>query len=142
MSFWIYFISLQLHTLVIAMIFPENEIPKKVGWVDFPLLRRLMSAFGQDTLDALFWTATEPRGKKREHFGVLFHLIVATAYVALHSTIVLLQALTLNVAINSDNKGLLTIVISNNVSIWLKLILESFRFFFFSSFFSIPWIIS
>nr|XP_027223415.1 transmembrane anterior posterior transformation protein 1 homolog isoform X2 [Penaeus vannamei] len=75
---------------------------------------RLMSAFGQDTLDALFWTATEPRGKKREHFGVLFHLIVATAYVALHSTIVLLQALTLNVAINSDNKGLLTIVISNN----------------------------
>ncbi|KAK8744733.1 hypothetical protein OTU49_000589, partial [Cherax quadricarinatus] len=75
---------------------------------------RLMSAFGQDTLDALFWTATEPRGKKREHFGVLFHLLVAIAYVALHSTIVLLQALTLNVAINSDNKGLLTIVISNN----------------------------
>lgn len=75
---------------------------------------RLMSAFGQDTLDALFWTATEPRGRKREHFGVLFHLLVAIAYVALHSTIVLLQALTLNVAINSDNKGLLTIVISNN----------------------------
>ena len=75
-----------------------------------------MSAFGQDTLDALFWTATEPRGKKREHLGVLFHLLIAIAYVALHSTIVLLQALTLNVAINSDNKGLLTIVISNNVT--------------------------
>ena len=80
------------------------------------MFSRLMSAFGQDTLDALFWTATEPRGRKREHFGVLFHLLVAIAYVALHSTIVLLQALTLNVAINSDNKGLLTIVISNNVS--------------------------
>ncbi|KAK4289596.1 hypothetical protein Pmani_037444 [Petrolisthes manimaculis] len=75
---------------------------------------RLMSAFGQDTLDALFWTATEPRGRKREHFGVLFHLAIAIIYVTLHSTIVLLQALTLNVAINSDNKGLLTIVISNN----------------------------
>ncbi|MCL4126172.1 UNVERIFIED_CONTAM: hypothetical protein GTU68_009455 [Idotea baltica] len=75
---------------------------------------RLMSAFGQDTLDALFWTATEPRDRKREHFGVLFHLVVAIIYVAVHSTIVLLQALTLNVAINSDNKGLLTIVISNN----------------------------
>ena len=25
---------------------------------------------GQDTIDALFWTATEPRGKKREHIGV------------------------------------------------------------------------
>ncbi|CAL4180251.1 unnamed protein product, partial [Meganyctiphanes norvegica] len=75
---------------------------------------RLMSAFGQDSLDALFWTATEPKGRKRESFGVLFHLLVATAYVALHSTIVLLQALSLNVAINSDNKSLLTIVISNN----------------------------
>jgi hypothetical protein len=31
---------------------------------------RLFSAFGQDTIDALFWTATEPRGKKREHIGV------------------------------------------------------------------------
>ncbi|KAG7158388.1 TAPT1-like [Homarus americanus] len=81
---------------------------------------RLMSAFGQDTLDALFWTATEPRGRKREHFGVLFHLLVAIAYVAMHSTIVLLQALTLNVAINSDNKGLLTIVISNNGAVFKK----------------------
>lgn len=75
---------------------------------------RLMSAFGQDSLDALFWTATEPKGRKRESLGVLFHLFVATAYVAIHSTIVLLQALSLNVAINSDNKSLLTIVISNN----------------------------
>ena len=25
---------------------------------------------GQDTIDALFWTATEPRGKKRDHIGV------------------------------------------------------------------------
>ena len=76
-----------------------------------------MSAFGQDTLDALFWTATEPRGRKREHFGVIFHFLIAAAYVTVHSFIVLLQALCLNVAINSDNKGLLTIVISNNVSI-------------------------
>ncbi|KAL7643625.1 UNVERIFIED_CONTAM: hypothetical protein RMT77_005608 [Armadillidium vulgare] len=75
---------------------------------------RLMSAFGQDTLDALFWTATEPRDRKREHFGIIFHFMVASFYVAMHSAIVLLQALTLNVAINSDNKGLLTIVISNN----------------------------
>lgn len=76
-----------------------------------------MSAFGQDTLDALFWTATEPRDRKREHFGIIFHFMVASFYVAMHSAIVLLQALTLNVAINSDNKGLLTIVISNNVCI-------------------------
>lgn len=42
---------------------------------------RLFSAFGQDTIDALFWTATEPRGKKREHFGVIAHLFFAVVYV-------------------------------------------------------------
>uniref|UniRef100_A0A1A9X1M6 Protein TAPT1 homolog n=1 Tax=Glossina brevipalpis TaxID=37001 RepID=A0A1A9X1M6_9MUSC len=54
---------------------------------------RLLSAFGQDTIDALFWTATEPKNSKREHFGL---------------------ATTLNVAVNSNNKGLLTIMMSNN----------------------------
>jgi hypothetical protein len=34
----------------------------------------------------------------------------------LHSVLVLFQATTLNVAINSNNKALLTIMMSNNVS--------------------------
>ena len=34
------------------------------------------SAFGQDTIDALYWTATEPKGKKREHIGVVAHLLL------------------------------------------------------------------
>ncbi|KAJ3665210.1 hypothetical protein Zmor_000716 [Zophobas morio] len=75
---------------------------------------RLFSAFGQDTIDALFWTATEPRGRKREHLGVIPHLIFAIVYVVLHSILVLFQATTLNVAINSNNKALLTIMMSNN----------------------------
>lgn len=44
---------------------------------------RLFSVFGQDTIDALFWTATEPRGRKREHLGVLPHLIFAVVYVSI-----------------------------------------------------------
>ncbi|KAK7862247.1 hypothetical protein R5R35_008125 [Gryllus longicercus] len=75
---------------------------------------RLFSAFGQDTIDALFWTATEPRDRKREHLGLLPHLFFAIAYVFLHSLLVLFQATTLNVAINSNNKALLTIMMSNN----------------------------
>nr|XP_022919638.1 protein TAPT1 homolog [Onthophagus taurus] len=75
---------------------------------------RLFSAFGQDTIDALFWTATEPRDRRREHFGVIPHLFFAIIYVFLHSFLVLLQATTLNVAINSNNKALLTIMMSNN----------------------------
>jgi len=75
---------------------------------------RLFSAFGQDTIDALFWTATEPRGKKREHIGIIPHVLLAVGYVFLHSMLVLLQATTLNVAINASNKALLTIMMSNN----------------------------
>ncbi|KAK4882732.1 hypothetical protein RN001_006051 [Aquatica leii] len=75
---------------------------------------RLFSAFGQDIIDALFWTATEPRYKRREHLGVIPHLLFAIAYVFLHGLLVLFQATTLNVAINSNNKALLTIMMSNN----------------------------
>lgn len=76
---------------------------------------RLFSALGQDTIDALFWTATEPRrGRKREHIGVLAHFLLTIIYVILHTLLVLLQATTLNVAINASNKALLTIMMSNN----------------------------
>lgn len=37
-------------------------------------------------------------------------------FIVLHSILVLFQATTLNVAINSSNKALLTIMMSNNVS--------------------------
>ncbi|XP_076174297.1 protein TAPT1 homolog [Ptiloglossa arizonensis] len=78
---------------------------------------RLFSAFGQDTIDALLWTATEPRSKTQtgsQHLGTLPHLLFAVTYVLLHSILVLFQATTLNVAINSSNKALLTIMMSNN----------------------------
>ncbi|XP_037812566.1 protein TAPT1 homolog [Lucilia sericata] len=75
---------------------------------------RLLSAFGQDTIDALFWTATEPKNSKREHFGLITHIIFTLIYVVLHSFLIMFQATTLNVAVNSNNKGLLTIMISNN----------------------------
>ncbi|ELU04873.1 hypothetical protein CAPTEDRAFT_5824 [Capitella teleta] len=75
---------------------------------------RLFSSFGQDILDSLFWTATEPRGRKREHFGVIPHLILAVFYVFMHAILVLFQATTLNVAFNSHNKALMTIMMSNN----------------------------
>ncbi|XP_014278395.1 protein TAPT1 homolog isoform X2 [Halyomorpha halys] len=75
---------------------------------------RLFSAFGQDVIDALYWTSTEPRDRKREHLGTIPHLCFALVYVFLHALLVLCQATTLNVAINSSNKALLTIMMSNN----------------------------
>lgn len=75
---------------------------------------RLLSAFGQDTIDALFWTATEPKDRSRNRLGILGHIVFALFYVILHSGLIMFQATTLNVAINSDNKGLLGIMMSNN----------------------------
>ncbi|XP_013378717.1 transmembrane anterior posterior transformation protein 1 homolog [Lingula anatina] len=75
---------------------------------------KLFSSFGQDILDSLFWTATEPRSRRREHVGVIPHLLLACLYVFLHTILVLLQTTTLNVAFNSHNKSLLTIMMSNN----------------------------
>lgn len=75
---------------------------------------RLLCAFGQDTIDSLFWTATEPKEKSRNRVGILGHTIFALFYVIVHSGLIMFQATTLNVAINSDNKGLLGIMMSNN----------------------------
>ncbi|XP_078534572.1 transmembrane anterior posterior transformation protein 1 homolog [Lissotriton helveticus] len=75
---------------------------------------RLFSSFGQDILDALYWTATEPKERKRAHIGVIPHFFMAVLYVFLHAILILVQATTLNVAFNSHNKSLLTIMMSNN----------------------------
>lgn len=75
---------------------------------------RLLSAFGQDIIDALFWTATEPRTSSKRHLSIFAHFIFAIIYIFMHSVLVMFQATALNVAINSSNKGLLTIMMSNN----------------------------
>ncbi|XP_037516692.1 protein TAPT1 homolog [Rhipicephalus sanguineus] len=76
---------------------------------------KLFSSFGQDILDALLWTAAEPeQPRARRRLVLLAQLAVALAYVLLHCVLVMLQATTLSVAINSQNKALLTIMMSNN----------------------------
>ncbi|KAA8588623.1 transmembrane anterior posterior transformation protein 1 homolog isoform X1 [Etheostoma spectabile] len=75
---------------------------------------RLFSSFGQDILDALYWTATEPKERKRDSIGVIPHFLMAVFYVFLHAILIMVQASTMNVAFNSHNKSLLTIMMSNN----------------------------
>ncbi|XP_077465153.1 transmembrane anterior posterior transformation protein 1 homolog isoform X2 [Stigmatopora argus] len=75
---------------------------------------RLFSSFGQDILDALYWTATEPKERKRDNIGVIPHFFMAVFYVFLHAILIMVQASTLNVAFNSHNKSLLTIMMSSN----------------------------
>lgn len=46
---------------------------------------RLFSAFGQDIIDALLWTATEPRSRssRTQHLGTLPHLLFVVVYVCI-----------------------------------------------------------
>jgi len=64
------------HILFVNISYVYNILKLKVG-------DRLFSSFGQDILDALFWTATEPKTSRREHFGVLPHFIIAVFYVCI-----------------------------------------------------------
>ncbi|KAG7257982.1 hypothetical protein CRUP_014475 [Coryphaenoides rupestris] len=87
---------------------------------------RLFSSFGQDILDALYWTATEPKERKRDGLGVLAHFLMAVCFTFLHALLIMVQALAINVAFNSHNKSLLTIMLSNN---FLELKTNVFRKF-------------
>lgn len=78
---------------------------------------KLMSTFVCDVLDALFWTATEPIDSKdgiKQKTSILWHLLGSITCVVIHSHLFLLQATTLNVALNAKNDSLLTIMMSNN----------------------------
>lgn len=77
---------------------------------------RLLSAFGQDTIDALLIVADTTKRQRyvRLCWSVSGYMAFALAYVLLHSVVILLQATVLNVAINSNTNGLLGIMRSNN----------------------------
>ena len=72
---------------------------------------RLFSSIGQDVLDSLYYTSKyHPRRVMR----MFLDFAVAIIYVVLHSLLLFAQVVTLNVAVNSSNTSLLTLLIFNN----------------------------
>ena len=51
---------------------------------------------------------------KSRYLVLTFHVVLAIIYSCIHTVIFMLQAVTLNVAFNSQNKSLLTVMMSNN----------------------------
>lgn len=79
----------------------------------FDIVDKLFCSFGQDILDTLFYHASYKSRGVRWGFMCLLYFAFATAYVCMHSWLNLMQYVILNVAVNSANNALLTIVISN-----------------------------
>jgi hypothetical protein len=84
---------------------------------------RLACSLGTDVLDALYRTArdhiTMPVGSSRRSTTlsaarVAMNVLVAVLYTVAHALILFVQIVCLNVAINSKNNALLTLLISNN----------------------------
>jgi len=71
---------------------------------------RLMCSLGQDAYDSLYWNTT----RRPHHPRMIISTLVVMVYVALHSLILFIHVATLNVAMNSADQALLTLLISGN----------------------------
>lgn len=71
---------------------------------------RLMCAFGQDAQDSLYWNTTmHPKSKR-----LFVSWLVVVAYASVHSLILFVHVATLNVAMNSADQALLSLLIGGN----------------------------
>jgi hypothetical protein len=72
---------------------------------------RLMCGFGQDALDSLYWNTTR---RPHAHPRLIVSLIVVYVYSLLHSCILFIHVSTNNVAMNSADHVLLSLLIGGN----------------------------
>lgn len=91
------------------------------------ILDKLFASLGQDVLDALYrhvrdadysWPSNGGPAAQRRLLTTAAQLVLqltfAVTYVTLHSVVIFVQIVCLNVAINSRNNALLTLLVSNN----------------------------
>jgi len=71
---------------------------------------RLMCSLGQDALDSLYWNIT----RRPYHPRMIISTIVVLFYAVTHSLILLIHVATLNVAMNSADQALLSLLIGGN----------------------------
>ncbi|KAJ8696157.1 hypothetical protein PTI98_006045 [Pleurotus ostreatus] len=79
---------------------------------------RLCASIGQDIIDCLFSRSTlEPLSRRKplsvSIFKPLLFFILATLYVVAHTLVMVYQTIALNVAVNSYDHALLTLLVSN-----------------------------
>ena len=71
---------------------------------------RLMCSLGQDSLDSLYWNTT----RRPYHPRMVISTIVVLVYASIHSLFLFVHVATLNVAMNSADSALLSLLIGGN----------------------------
>jgi Eukaryotic membrane protein family len=71
---------------------------------------RLMCSMGQDCLDSMYWNTT----RRPKSWRMAVSTLVVLVYAACHTLILFVHVATLNVAMNSSDQALLTLLISGN----------------------------
>ncbi|WFD24910.1 hypothetical protein MEQU1_003616 [Malassezia equina] len=76
---------------------------------------RLCASFGQDVLDSLFsrYTLARRSNGSQPYVRMLGYYVLSLAYIVFHTFVLLYELVTLNVAINSYDNALLTLLLSN-----------------------------
>ena len=69
-----------------------------------------MCSFGQDALDSLYWNTTRRPYSPR----MIASTVVVLVYAIIHSLILFVHAATLNVAMNSADSALISLLIGGN----------------------------
>ncbi|KAL9654246.1 hypothetical protein ABK040_010278 [Willaertia magna] len=82
---------------------------------------KLCSAFGQDSIMAMCYSATDPKfktetgsEKRKLILNSIISVIIHCIYMFVHTVVYLLKIVTLNVALNSRSQNLITMLISTN----------------------------
>lgn len=74
-------------SIIYHMVKSQSVIKLYIFFNILEVADRLLSSLGQDTLDALLWTATEPKSRlnssRTQRLGTLPHLLFALCYVCI-----------------------------------------------------------
>ncbi|KAI3657053.1 hypothetical protein MP638_006083 [Amoeboaphelidium occidentale] len=76
---------------------------------------RLCTSFGSDILESLFlrYSLDADGQESLSQMSTIKHFVLGTIYLVVHSMVLFYQVITLNVAVNSHNNALLTLLVSN-----------------------------
>jgi hypothetical protein len=91
----------------------QNVIKLYVIFNVLEIVDKLLRSFGPDAIESLFWALTSRERGASKALTTWGHFLVALGYCVAHSVTHYLQIITLNVAVNSQNHMLTTLLISN-----------------------------